>query len=404
MTGQMKTFKNGMAMGAEKYKSSVLINGILHRISSRKLRVGDYLEPERELGRKFGISRDTVRQGLARLADMGIVSRVQGSGTKVVSTEYLMETEQTEPGAKPEYGGQKNNVAFVVCQTNMQDPWNICLVHGAEEKLHDAGYNVFVKMFYKDFKSHQENRIEILQRMPVEGYILSGVIDLAFVKEVEALGKPYVVLSYISGFDEKSSYNDLEPGLSCLNQVVPDEEASNYELTKYILSLGHKKIAYIKAPLSYGEHRFKGFMRAIKAAGADVSPDFIEEIRDNDSQELEGYHIMKKWINDGIDFSVVITGVDRAAIGVYRACSEAGIVIPEKLSVAAGNGSPFTEKLQPSLTVACFSVTEYAGTGANMLLDIMGKTTSQAGRIFLKGDLLEGESCLAISEAVEAEI
>lgn len=49
----------------------------------------DPLPPERELVRRFGVSRATIRQALARLADHGWVYRVQGSGTFVADMDLV---------------------------------------------------------------------------------------------------------------------------------------------------------------------------------------------------------------------------------------------------------------------------------------------------------------------------
>lgn len=49
----------------------------------------DPLPPERELVNRFGVSRATIRQALARLADHGWVYRVQGSGTFVADKDLV---------------------------------------------------------------------------------------------------------------------------------------------------------------------------------------------------------------------------------------------------------------------------------------------------------------------------
>ena len=58
----------------------------------RELEIGDRLPPERELARRFGVSRGVVRLGIHSLVERGILIRRHGAGTYVssVSTETFV--------------------------------------------------------------------------------------------------------------------------------------------------------------------------------------------------------------------------------------------------------------------------------------------------------------------------
>ena len=49
-----------------------------------RYKVGDRVPPEAELVESLGVSRVTVRAGLARLVERGVLERRQGSGTFLV--------------------------------------------------------------------------------------------------------------------------------------------------------------------------------------------------------------------------------------------------------------------------------------------------------------------------------
>jgi DNA-binding GntR family transcriptional regulator len=60
-----------------------LADTLIRDIDAGKYRVGALLPPELELSERYGVSRHTVREAFRRLADMGLISRHQGIGTRV---------------------------------------------------------------------------------------------------------------------------------------------------------------------------------------------------------------------------------------------------------------------------------------------------------------------------------
>lgn len=61
----------------------------------RTMHVGDRLPPERELAVRFDVSRMTLRQAVASIANAGYVSRIQGAGTFVADPTISKNTELT---------------------------------------------------------------------------------------------------------------------------------------------------------------------------------------------------------------------------------------------------------------------------------------------------------------------
>jgi GntR family transcriptional regulator len=67
-------------------RSSEIAGTLERRIADGEFHIGHLLPTETELCQEFGVSRFTVREALRRLDDAGLVSRRQGSGTRVIST------------------------------------------------------------------------------------------------------------------------------------------------------------------------------------------------------------------------------------------------------------------------------------------------------------------------------
>src|SRR6516225_9926310 len=60
-----------------------VVRHLEQRILSGQLAAGDKVPPERELSAALGVSRSVVREAIGRLASLGLVRSVHGSGTRV---------------------------------------------------------------------------------------------------------------------------------------------------------------------------------------------------------------------------------------------------------------------------------------------------------------------------------
>ena len=67
--------------------SDKVTEAILEMIASNRLRPGDVLPPERELGRQFGVSRTVIREAVRALAAKGLLEVRSGSGVRIVAVD-----------------------------------------------------------------------------------------------------------------------------------------------------------------------------------------------------------------------------------------------------------------------------------------------------------------------------
>lgn len=69
--------------------SDEVVKEIQRLIAGQKLKPGDQLPAERELGEKLGVSRTVVRDAIQRLAGIGILEIKRGKGTFIRRAQYL---------------------------------------------------------------------------------------------------------------------------------------------------------------------------------------------------------------------------------------------------------------------------------------------------------------------------
>ena len=70
-------------------KYQVIYKDLEKAIHSKEYQVGDFLPTEQELVETFQVSRDTIRKALALLVKEGLVKKIHGSGSQVISQEQV---------------------------------------------------------------------------------------------------------------------------------------------------------------------------------------------------------------------------------------------------------------------------------------------------------------------------
>lgn len=79
------TAKTGKRAGSAPHRYAQLADILIEDIAAGRYPVGERLPTEHELCRRYELSRYTVRAALRRLIELGVVSRRQGSGTRVTA-------------------------------------------------------------------------------------------------------------------------------------------------------------------------------------------------------------------------------------------------------------------------------------------------------------------------------
>jgi GntR family transcriptional repressor for pyruvate dehydrogenase complex len=87
--------------------SDKVTQAIIETIASNRLKPGDVLPPERELGKQFGVSRTVIREAVRALAAKGLLEVRSGSGVRIVAADESTVRESMRHyvrGSSVEYG------------------------------------------------------------------------------------------------------------------------------------------------------------------------------------------------------------------------------------------------------------------------------------------------------------
>lgn len=126
------------------------------------------------------------------------------------------------------------------------------------------------------------------------------------------------------------------PDVTSLSRVVVDDVAGGRLATEYLLSLGHRRIAFV-GDLSdnafhfiWSRDRLRGYRQALEAAGVAPAPAYCAE----GEPSLAGARSLARAMLASADRpTAIVAANDIRAAGVLEAAREIGLRVPEDLSV-----------------------------------------------------------------------
>lgn len=180
-----------------------------------------------------------------------------------------------------------------------------------------------------------------------------------------------------------------DSGIPC---VLHDNAGGTRKLMRHLLSLGHRRIAFLRGP-SYDEtsrEREEAWRSELAAAGIPAPEDLVRKGNWTlEGGKREGLALLSTERNRP---TAVFAGNDNMALGVIRAAHELGIRIPKDLSVAGYDGLPMGAFSCPTLTTVSHDQEAMGIRAAELLFEAIAKGKPEISRIVLEDSLEVRES------------
>ena len=171
-------------------------------------------------------------------------------------------------------------------------------------------------------------------------------------------------------------------------------------MVDYLIQSGHRDIAVICAKttdVSIGKLRLDGYKRALRDNGIPVREDLMLEMKpDIEDYSLEnGYMVTKEFLEKKIPCTAIYVISDIMAIGAGKALAEAGLKVPDDISLAGFDGVKIGKYITPSLTTLRQPAALMAKETTTLLFDLIAGRAEHQHMVF-EGELLVRESTKAI--------
>ena len=258
----------------------------------------------------------------------------------------------------------------------MSDPYSTMIMSGVDDVMQEAGY--------LDFTVSHRRKPDLIDEYPrilldrsVEGII---VVDTLLPSQL-----PVPIVS-IGGHQT----------LERITNVVLDHRRAAELVVRHLHKLGHRNIAYVRGQDISGDAkvRYESLMQVSREMGLKNPPELTTQL-DRDAAIAEaGYPVVGHLLATRLPFTALVCFNDYSAIGAIRALVDAGLRVPEDVSVVGFDDVQNAAYNNPSLTTVRQPLRDMGRIAATALLQRIRNPSLPIADIPVMPELLIRESTL----------
>lgn len=266
-----------------------------------------------------------------------------------------------------------NTLALIL--TDITNPFFTTLARGVEDAASDAGFTV---IFCNTDESEAEEAryLQVLLQKQVDGFLLVPAQSKAgAVETIRQHGEPVVVL------DRRIPTNNVDI-------VRCDSEGGAYELTRLLVSLGHRQIAALSGPhgVSTAEDRVAGYRRALQETEIPVDEKMIFF---GEFSQQGGYESTHQALSLYPRPTALFAANNFIAIGAMKALQDADLKVPKDISLVGFDDLPPAMISSPFFTVVSQPAYEMGRQATHLLLErLSGKSTENYKEIVFPAQMI----------------
>jgi len=323
-----------------------------------------------ELARRSGVSPSTVSRALN---DDPIICEE----TKRKVIQVAQELNYVPVRSRKRTSTRKRNKIIALMVTDISNPFFPEIVHGVEDLAFEFGYSVSLWNTREDIE-REKQYVETLKVSEVNGIILgSSRIKEERIREVTENDIPCVIINRI---------------IEGIPSVFADYENGAYQATKYLVNLGHGRIALINGPANAQPSlwREKGFLRALKELGKEIEENLLSF---NFPNVEGGYVATLKLLSIDNPPTAIFAYNDLVALGAMKAIREKNMLVSKDISLVGYDDIFLSAYLDPPLTTVSQPKYMMGKLAADLLFRLINGEKVKNNQISLKPELIIRSSC-----------
>jgi DNA-binding LacI/PurR family transcriptional regulator len=283
----------------------------------------------KDIARQAHVSHSTVSRALP--------------GSRLISESTSEKVRQTAldlgylPSAAARTLKTNRSQALGVIMRNVDDPFFGEILQGVEEVAQASGYSLFMAATQPESEREQALVQAMVERRGDGIIICSTPVSSDQSRQLAQFGVPIVVINNQAAEEYRYS-------------IYHDDVDGSRQVTRHLVNSGHRKIAYLGNASSGRStlERLTGFKQELKAAGIQLPQEYIHQIAGGGP--AEGVAGLDHFLNLQDPPTAIFCYNDMMAIGILKGLKQAGLRVPEDISVAGFDNILFSAYTNPPLT------------------------------------------------------
>jgi len=298
--------------------------------------------------------------------------------TKEKVMRYVKEMQFHPNSAARSLVGRRSMTLGIFLTTGLAHPFFTQILSGMEQALKTKGYDL---IYLAQLSWNKEySFVRHCQSRNVEGVVVFGFQheDMNF-EELIGSGMPTLFL-------------DLDVVGGRTGYISSDNREAADRAVDYLVGLNHRKISYISGHRdSYvNHHRLEGYKEGLGKAGIPYREEYVAE---GDFTREAGYRSMRRLLELPDPPTSVICCSDMSAIGAMEAVRDAGLSIPEDISIIGFDDIEMASLVRPALTTVRQDMITIGRRAVELLDELINDEEQSPPQEIVPTELVIRDSC-----------
>lgn len=323
---------------------------------------------------KYGISDVAEMLGVSKSTVSRVINGNEGVGPELRKKvmDFINEIGyQPSTLAQSLSKGRMNIVALIL--GDIRNPFYADLAFNIQRILNDNSYMVMVLNSEYNIERELEF-LKLTEQFNFAGLILITAQEEIIEDRLKNMNLPKVLVNRILPHYTGDS-------------VLIDNFQAGYQATMHLIELGHRHIGFIKGPgvSSASSQRFAGYRQVMQNYGLPFEENFVFE---SDLKLETGRSLADDFCKLEKRPSAMVIVNDMTAIGFMDGCRNAGIRIPEDLSIVSFDNIAMASMYGIELTTISQRVDEMGEKAAHLMLKQLNDKDAKPERIIMEPTLI----------------